>query len=287
MSRIAANDIEFEYAEYGQAGGEPIIIINGLAGQLVDWPEMLLHELAARGLHVIVFDNRDAGLSTELAHLGEPDLAGVVNDALEPPYTLVDMGDDVVALLDALDIEKAHVLGASMGGSIAQAVALDHPDRVCTLTVAMTTPFRPFRDEPFLSTVTQASPVERDRDTVIAGDVAGFRWLGGPGGFVSEADARVRAERRYDRSYRPRAALRHIAAILGSPDRRAELGRLDVPALVLHGEDDPLIDVRNGRALAAAITGARLVVAPLRGHQEDWLVEYVDDIFENTQRAKA
>jgi len=287
MPRTAANGLQLEYLERGPADGEAIILINGLAGQLVDWPDALLHGLAARGLRAIVFDNRDAGLSTELTHLGVPDLSGIVDRGEAPPYTLVDMGQDVVALLDALDIERAHVLGASMGGSIAQAVALDHPDRVRTLTVAMTAPFQPFRDEPFLSTVTQASPLERDRDTVIAGDLAGFRWLGGPGAYVSEADARVRAERRYDRSYRPPAALRHIAAILGSPDRRAELAELRVPTLVLHGEDDPLIDVRNGRALAAAIEAARLIVAPARGHQEDWLVEYVDDIFENTQRANA
>lgn len=284
MARIVANGLQFEYEVRGPAGGEPILLINGLAGQLVDWPEALLAGLVARGFRTITFDNRDIGLSTELDHLGLPDLAAIAEDRMAPPYTLIDMGGDVAALLKALGISRAHVLGASMGGSIAQAFVLEYPDRALSLTAAMTAPLQAFRGEPFLTSVKQASPLARDRQEVIAADVVGFRWMGGPGQFVSQADALARAERRYDRSYRPRAAMRHIAAVIGSPDRRDELAGVQVPTLVLHGEDDPLIVAANGRELAAAIPNARLIVAPLRGHQEDWLVEYVDVIAENSRR---
>jgi pimeloyl-ACP methyl ester carboxylesterase len=287
MPRIAANGIEFEYVESGPSDGEVILLINGLAGQLVDWPAGLLGALADRGFRTIVFDNRDIGLSSELDDLGVPDLAGIADGTASAPYTLVDMGHDAVALLDALGIDRAHILGASMGGSVAQALVLDHPERVRSLTVAMTSALNAFTDEPFLTSVKQAKPVERDRETVIAADVAGFRWMGAPGDFVSEADAVTRAERRYDRSYRPAAAMRHVAAILGTPDRRAEFAAVRVPTLVLHGQDDPLIIVNHGRKLAAAIPGSRLIVAPLRGHQEDWLVEHIDAIVENTRRARA
>jgi pimeloyl-ACP methyl ester carboxylesterase len=287
MPRVTANGLGIEYVESGPKDGEPIVLINGLAGQLVDWPPALVASLADRGFRTIVFDNRDAGLSSALDELGVPDLPGIGAGTVAPPYSVMDMASDVVGLLDALGIDSAHLLGASMGGVVAEAVAFDHPARVRSLNLAMTAGMHPVLEEPFRSSAMQAKPDVLDRETVIGRDTAGFMWCGGPNEvIVDETQARERAVRRYERSYRPISGMRHVAANIGLPDRRSELADLRMPTLVLHGEDDPVVPVKYGEELAAAIPGARLIIALRRGHQEEWLAEprYVEAIVENTQR---
>lgn len=278
MPRMSTPTVEIEYEEHGPPSGAPLLLVMGLSGHLIDWPRSVVAGLVDRGFRVVVFDNRDAGLSSEMVDAGIPDLAALLDGSGQTPYLLSDLAGDAFALLDGLGIDRAHVLGASMGGMVAQEMALASPDRVLSLVLAMTSANNPFRGESGQALLA-LSPDRLDRQSVIANSVLQFHASGSPAlQLVSDEEAVANATRRYDRSYRPAGTMRQVAAILGSPDRSRALTRLDVPTLVLHGRDDPLIEVGEGRNLAALIPGASLVVADERGHQLVWLSEplYLD-----------
>lgn len=269
MTRVCANGIELDVEEIG--AGEPLLLIMGLGAQLVYWPDEFCRLLADRGFRVIRFDNRDVGRSTWLRGVRVPPIgATLLRSSLGLPvasaYTLHDMADDAVGVLDALGIERAHLVGASMGGMIAQAAAIRHPGRVASLTSIMsTTGERRYRWAHPRALRALLAPAPRSRSEAVARQVAIFRAIGSPGYPSDEALLADMAARAYDRGHHPAGFVRQLSAILASPSRAALLRRLDVPALVVHGTHDPLVPVGGGRATARALRG-RLLLFDGMGH---------------------
>ena len=268
MPDVRANGIDLHYETLGDPADPALLLIMGLGAQLIDWPDEFCALLAARGFHVIRFDNRDAGLSTAFDELGVPDVPAILGgDPSSVPYLLTDLAADTAALIKELGVQRAHVVGASMGGMIAQQLVIDHPGLVASLCSIMSTTgdHRVGRSTPEAAAVL-ARPRAAGRDEVVAASIAGSRVIGSPGYPATEDYLRRRAEAKYDRSYRPAGTQRQYAAIIASPDRTAALGAVAVPTLVVHGEDDPLVGVSGGRATAAAVPGATLLVLPGMGH---------------------
>ncbi|MDP2317242.1 MAG: alpha/beta fold hydrolase [Pseudomonadota bacterium] len=291
MPRARANGIELEYDSFGS--GEPIVLVMGIATQMIFWDVAFCEALAARGFRVIRFDNRDIGLSTRLTDAGIPDVPRLLARALvglpvTAPYTLSDMGADVVGLLDALSIERAHVVGMSMGGMIAQHVAIDAPARVASLTSIMSSPGgrRHWIGQPrALSALLGGRPKSREEGVEFLVEV--LRVLNGPALPFPEPDVRVRVTEAVARSWHPAGFPRQFAAILASGNRTAALAKLRVPTLVVHGAADPLIPVAAGVATARAIPGAALHIVPGMGHSFPPAVwaEVTDAIVELAQGA--
>jgi pimeloyl-ACP methyl ester carboxylesterase len=224
--------------------------------------------LVACGLHVIRFDNRDVGLSTHLNHAPAPDvMAAFSGDISAASYTLSTMAEDTVGLLDALELDSAHIVGASMGGMIAQTVAIEHPDRVRSLTSIMST-----TGDDAVGQATQEAlaallaPAARTRQEAIDRTISIFRVIGSPGFELDEADLRERAGLAYDRANDPDGVARQLVAIIASGDRTPRLRSVDVPTLVIHGADDPLVAASGGKATADAIPGADVVILDGMGH---------------------
>jgi pimeloyl-ACP methyl ester carboxylesterase len=267
MARVEANGLEFEYDTFGEADAPPLLLIMGLGAQMISWDERFCELLAGRGFRVIRFDNRDVGLSTKLDHLGTPDLSAVARGSEPPPYRLDDLADDAAAVLEALGIDAAHVVGASMGGFVAQLLAIRHPSRVLSLTSIMSAtgglrdnvPATPEATEALLKTP------PTDREGLIEHGVWVSGLISGPEHFDPE-EARRKRTRAIDRSVSVAGTARQLAAIAAAPSRAEQLGALEMPALVVHGESDPLVPVENGRRTAAAIPGARLLLLPTMGH---------------------
>lgn len=267
MPRLNANGIEIEYETFGESDAPPVLLIMGLGAQLLSWDEEFCGRLAGRGFHVIRYDNRDAGLSTKMESAGEPDLLAAFGGNPDPAYRLEDLADDAVGVLDALGIGTAHVVGASMGGFIAQLVAINHPDRVLSLTSIMSGPGG--RDgvapKPEGAEVLMTVPPST-REARIEHGVWIRRVLTGPGdAFDLDAETR-RVSRAYDRAYYPVGTGRQLVAILAAEGRLEKLSGVRVPTLVIHGVDDVLVPVENGRSVAAAIPGARLLELDGMGH---------------------
>ncbi|HEY0507909.1 MAG TPA: alpha/beta hydrolase, partial [Blastococcus sp.] len=267
----------------------PVLLVMGLATQMLGWPDDFCRGLADRGLFVIRFDNRDIGLSTHLHSAGAPNLMSVLGgDHSAAPYALADLAADTVGLLDALGLESVHLVGASMGGMIAQLVAIDHPDRVRSLTSIMSTTGDPSVGAPTdAAMAVLLAPPATDRESAVQRTVDTYRVIGSPGFEFDEDSLRARAGLAYDRAYDPAGVARQLTAILSTPDRTADLGRVTVPTLVIHGSDDALVDVSGGRATAAAVPEAELLVVEGMGHdfpQEKW-AEITDRITALIQRA--
>ncbi|MCO5170268.1 MAG: alpha/beta fold hydrolase [Planctomycetes bacterium] len=264
-------EVELEYDVTGPAGGPPVLLIMGVGAQLIHWPDPFVEMLADRGLRVIRFDNRDAGLSTQLEHLGVPPLRWLVVRALlglavTSPYRLDDMAADAAGLLDHLGLPAAHVAGISMGGMIAQTMALGRPDRVLSLASLMSTPGGRYVGQYGAVKALLGRGAPRTREEAIECGVLLARAISGPGYPVEDESLRELAARSYDRCHAPRGFARQMAAILAAPQRTHALRRLRAPTLVLHGEADPLVPLEAGRATAAAIPGSRLAVVPGLGH---------------------
>src|SRR2546421_2398272 len=265
MPTARANGVEIAYEIFGAPEGRPLLLIMGLAAQMILWDDDLCAALAARGHRVIRFDNRDVGLSTKCDWAGMPDAAAAMQAALlgervDAPYTLPDMAADAVGLLDALGIAAVHVVGASLGGMIAQAMAIAHPTRVLSLTSIMSSTgdrsLPPARPE---AAAVLLLPAPTDRAGNIERAVHVFRTIGSPGFPFDEARVRELAARSFDRCFHPAGAARQLVAILASGSRKEALAAVAVPTLVIHGRDDPLIPVEAGLATARAVRGAELL----------------------------
>jgi pimeloyl-ACP methyl ester carboxylesterase len=268
MPRAALpNGLELEYDSFGDAADPPLLLVMGLSYQMIEWEDALCMQIAGRGFSVTRFDNRDVGLSTKLDHLGQANLMGVVTGTAQPPYSLDEMAADAVALLDTLGIRAAHVVGASMGGMIAQLIAINFPDRVLSLTSIMSTVGGPnvVQPEPVVSAALLAPPGQT-RDEQVEHSLANRRLIHATGMPFDEARARDKAERAVDRCFYPDGGMRQFAAILAAPDRTAALQSLAIPTLVIHGDQDPLVPPENGRQTAAALPNARLIMIPGMGH---------------------
>jgi len=264
-----AGAIELCYETFGDPADPAVLLIMGLGTQMIAWPMDFCAALAARGLHVIRFDNRDIGRSTHLADAATPTLLQLATrDRRGAAYRLEDMAQDAVGLLDALDIETAHVVGASMGGMIAQLVAIGHPGRTRSLTSIMSTTGHRFKGQPAMRVyplLLRAPP--RDREAAIDRTVALFRMVGSVGFDDVEDEVREIAAVSLDRGRGDRrGTARQMAAIVTARDRTRELARLDLPALVIHGTRDKLVRPSGGKATARAIPDARLELIEGMGH---------------------
>jgi pimeloyl-ACP methyl ester carboxylesterase len=266
--RVAANGIELAYETFGDASAPPVVLIMGLATQMIAWPDELCDGLARRGLFVIRFDNRDAGASTHLRSAPPPRLGDIVARRRPPPYSIGDMADDVLGLIDGLGLDAVHLVGASMGGFIAQTVALEHPDRVRTLTLIMTSTgsHRVGQAKPRVFAQLLRSRASANRSAAIAAVVDTFRLIGSHGFAFDEEYLRDLAGRSWDRGYEPAGYRRQLAAVITQPNRTAALRRITVPTLVIHGLDDPLVAASGGLAIARAIPNSRFVGFSGMGH---------------------
>jgi pimeloyl-ACP methyl ester carboxylesterase len=284
-----ANGIDVVYEAFGDPADPTALLIMGLGVQMLGWDAEFCELLAGRGFHVVRFDNRDVGRSTKIEGGPRPDLmAAAMGDASSASYTLDEMADDCAGLLEHIDVEGAHLVGASQGGMIAQALAIRHPGRVLSLASIMSTTGDPAVGQPrpeALPALMARPPA--DLQEYVEFVVGAFRIIGSPGFEADEEKLRERARASFERGYYPDGTARQLLAILASGDRTEALRRLDVPTVVIHGTDDILIDVSGGKATAAAIPGARLEVIPGMGHdlpRQLW-PRFVDLIAENAARA--
>jgi pimeloyl-ACP methyl ester carboxylesterase len=270
MAKASCNGIELEYEVAGDPSAPAILLVMGLGAQLIMWEDEFVDELVDRGFRVIRFDNRDVGRSTWFDAAGVPDLmTGFMGGEFPAPaYTLEDMADDAAGLLDVLQVRRAHVVGASMGGMIAQTFALRHPDRTASLTSIMSTTGDRAVGEP-KPEVVQAlffSGAPTTRDEAIAAGVASQRLIGSPGFPFDEPRIVSLAGRSWDRSLHPEGTARQLLAIVTQQDRTEALGSLRAPTLVIHGEDDVLVAPSGGQATAGAVPGSELWMIPGMGH---------------------
>jgi pimeloyl-ACP methyl ester carboxylesterase len=289
--RIApANGIEIAYDEIGDPEGVPLLLMMGLATQLIHWDERFCRLLAERGYRVIRFDNRDIGHSTKVEDAPVPGTAAMLLGLGEPAYKLADLAADTAGLMDHLGIERAHLAGASMGGMVAQTLAIEHPERVLSLcSIMSTTGNRRLRLPRWRAFGTLMAKPPRDRDGYADQAVRTFKVIGSPGFPMDEERFREMALAAYDRCFYPPGVARQLHAINCSGDRTRRLRSLRVPTLVIHGDGDPLIRPVAGRATARAIPDARLRIIEGMGHDlppQVWplIVEAIDA---NADRAQA
>ena len=271
MPTARHGDVELSYETPGPPEGEPLLLISGTGVQMLIWPDEFCAALADSGFQVARFDNRDAGLSTHLTAQPAPGWLKVMVHPATAPYRLDDMAGDAVAVLDALDWPSAHIVGTSLGGMIGQVLAIRHPARVRTLTSVMSTPSARIGTMPTLRVMRVlgqlASRPATSPEQAADQAVALKRVTGSPGYPLDEALVRDIARRSFIRDPGAGAAdLRQRAAVIASGDRRRALAGLRLPALVIHGQQDPLVRPQAGRATAAAIPDAKLVCYPGMGH---------------------
>ena len=266
--RVQTNGIELAYETFGDPADPALLLVIGLGLQLIHWDRDFCTTLATKGFQVVIFDNRDSGLSSKVEDGPKANLwAGLLGRYGSAGYRLEDMADDTAGLLNALDLGQAHVLGVSLGGMIAQTLALNHPRRVLSLASVMSSTGKRLVGLPrprALRVLLRAAPP--DRASYIEGFVRAQRAIGSPAFGVPEARTRELAAAGYDRAFYPQGTVRQLLAALASGDRTKALRRLELPTVVLHGLEDPMIPVRGGRATARAIPEAELVEVPGMGH---------------------
>jgi pimeloyl-ACP methyl ester carboxylesterase len=291
MPKAHANGIELEYEEFGDPGDPPLLLIMGFAAQMTYWHDRFCKGLAQKGYRVVRFDNRDIGLSSRIEDAPVPDVgAAIGGDTSSASYTLDDMADDAAGLLDYLGDDWAHVVGASMGGMIAQALAIRHPEKVRSLCSIMSTTGDPevggASDEAMAVLLTpppQSAEEAADRGWTVS------NVIGSTGFARSEEEVRARSSAAWERSHDPMGVARQLVGILASPDRTAALAAVEAPTLVIHGGSDPLVNPSGGEATAKAIPGAELLIVDGMGHdlpEEAW-PQIMDAIDANARKARA
>jgi len=261
-------DVELCYETFGERSDPAMLLIMGLGTQMLGWHEDLCAELAGHGFFVIRFDNRDSGRSTHLSDVRPPGLAELVTRRPKrPAYTLYELADDAAGLLDHLEIDAAHVVGASMGGMIGQTLAAHHPDRVLSLVSIMSTTGGRFTGQPALRSLPMfLRRPGAGREAYIEHAVNLFGVIGSPGFERDEDSLREMLGRSWDRGVSPAGTGRQLAAILASGNRLPDVRRITAPTLVIHGAADRLVSPSGGRATARAIPGARLMLVEGMGH---------------------
>jgi pimeloyl-ACP methyl ester carboxylesterase len=273
VARAKANGIEIEYETAGNKGDPALLLVMGLGGQLTIWPDDFFQGLASRGFFVIRYDNRDTGLSTDFGSSGVPNLMEAFGklmrrETVDTPYLLGDMANDAIGLLDALGLDKAHVVGISMGGMIVQMVAAQYPERCRSMISIMSTSGRlglP-QGKPEALAMLTAQPEGPAREQRVAHGIKLRRAIAGSGYPIPDAEVRAFVERNVDRRWYPEGGARQYLAILASGDRVEMLKTVKVPTLVLHGEDDPLLPVECGRDVAHLVPAAKIETFPGWGH---------------------
>jgi pimeloyl-ACP methyl ester carboxylesterase len=283
-------ELELCYETFGAASAPPVLLIMGLASQMLLWDDRFCEQLASRGFRVIRFDNRDIGRSSQLRGAAIPTRWQLLRrSASGAAYALEEMAADSVGLLDALEIGAAHIVGASMGGMIAQLVAINHPDRVLSLVSIMSTTGNPKvgRPQPRMMMMLMRKG-RRERDAYIEDHIATYRAIGSKQYDFEEEHKRERAAILFERGVYPAGSARQLGAVVSAADRTEALAGVRAPTTVIHGDADPLVDVSGGRATAEAIRGARLVILPGMGHDMPRALwpEIIDAIVENTAAAR-
>lgn len=272
MPSVTANGIQIEYETFGDRSFPALLLIAGIGAQMIFWEVEFCELLAKKGYFVIRFDNRDAGLSTKFEEAGIPDFPAAIQALMqgkpvESAYSLDDMADDAAGLLDALGITKSHICGASMGGMIAQVIAYRHPQHVLSLTSIMSTTGNPDLPQAKPETIAAVlAPAPDEREAYVEHNLRIWRTLWSPGFSFEEERARTFIEKSYDRSYYPQGMARQNIALIANGDRRPSLSSINVPTLVIHGADDPLIPVEGGKDTAGVIRGAKLLIIDGMGH---------------------
>ncbi|HYD09675.1 MAG TPA: alpha/beta hydrolase [Acidimicrobiales bacterium] len=272
MPKAPSNGIELEYDDFGNASDPPLLLIMGFSAQMIAWDEAFCEAIANEGFHVIRFDNRDVGLSSRVP---------------EPAYTLDDMADDAAGLLDHLGIPAAHIVGASMGGMIAQLFAIRHPQKTRSLCSIMSTTGKAEVGQPTpeaIQALLSPRPTTREEAIKRGGEVGAII---GSKTLFDTAKAEQRAAEAFDRANDPDGIVRQMQAIAAQTDRASELAKVTVPTLVVHGRHDPLVTLSGGEATAAAVPGAQLLVLDEMGHDlpEPLWPEIVGAIVKNARSA--
>lgn len=290
---LQANGIELAYEEFGDAGQPAVLLIMGLGTQMIAWPEPFCLALAEHGLRVIRFDNRDVGLSSKMESAPVPNILKLalfsrLNRKIQVPYTLHTMAEDAVALMTELDIDAAHIVGASMGGMIAQLMAAHYPYRVRSMTSIMSTSGRrslPSADSKVFRHMARR-PRNASPEALMEYSMRTWRLIGSPDYQPSDEELREKILAGYQRSYYPAGYTRHMAAIMAGGDRVADLAKVMAPTLVIHGKQDPLVPVEGGIDTANLISGASLELIDGMGHDlpKELLPKFVELISSHIEK---
>ncbi|MFW9987312.1 MAG: alpha/beta fold hydrolase [Candidatus Odinarchaeota archaeon] len=293
MSKVKVNDVELEYDTFGDPSSRPLLLIMGLGAQMIAWDEKFCQKLVEQDFFVIRFDNRDVGLSTKFEEAGLPNLKEAfkkreAGELIPSPYKIEDMADDAVGLLSALNIDKAHICGASMGGMIAQIIAYKHPSRVLSLTSIMSSTGNPDLPQAKPEAMNVLfKPLPDEREAYIKASLENRRIIHGTGLPFDEEKACRLVAASYDRSYYRPGFIRQLVAIWASGNRKDALKTITAPTLVIHGEGDPLVPVEGGKDTAEAIPGAELLLIDGMGHSlpiQVWSIIF-DAISKNAAKA--
>ncbi|MFI7000765.1 alpha/beta fold hydrolase [Nocardia sp. NPDC050175] len=289
-TQVGPSRLDIAYERFGDTALPPVLLIMGGGAQMINWPDGFCTELVDRGLHVVRFDSRDTGHSTHLSDAPVVDMpAAMAGDLTTASYTLSDMAADTVGLLDTLGFDSAHLVGLSMGGMIAQTIAIESPDRIRSLTSISSRTGAPGVGDADFAAIGPLGPQPHDRQSYIDWQVRASRAIWSPGFAFDETAVAETAGRVYDRGRDHEAMMRHFVAVLASGDRTAQLKSLQVPTLVLHGANDLMCGVSGGRATADAVPGAKLMIFDGMGHhlpRELWPT-FADNIAELVHRAEA
>jgi len=272
MPVVTTNGINIEYETFGKTSSTPLLLIMGLGVQMIFWPDGFCRSLAEKDFYVIRFDNRDVGLSSKFEEAGIPDVltgmtAALRGEKVEAPYTLEDMADDAAGLLDSLKIKKAHICGASMGGMIAQTLAAKYPQKTLSLISIMsnTGDHEQKQPEPEVLALL-VTPAPEERGAYIRHSVEVQKKIGGKGIPCDEEWAGEIAGKSFDRCFYPQGITRQMMAIMAGGNRKPFLAGIKAPTLVIHGSDDPLVPVENGKDTADSIPGAEILIVKGMGH---------------------
>ena len=274
MPHLTANGISLAYEDHGDPSAPPVLLIMGLGGQLAMWPDKLVDDLVGGGYRVITFDNRDIGLSHQHTDEKPPKIVRQIilrrfGIKLKTPYTLLDMANDTIGLVDGLGLDRPHIVGISMGGMIGQHVCAEAPEKVRSFTALMTTTGNPKLPRPnsdVLNAMIRRGPPPTTREKIIDASVETFEVIGTPGEDHNTNGMRERIARCYDRNHSPMGVARQMAAIAGAGDFRSFTRRIKAPTLVLHGSADPLVSIEGGRDIANIVPGAKMEVIDGMGH---------------------